>query len=367
MELRPSPLEVVDVDRLFWRNRRVLITGHTGFKGAWLALTLEKAGAELWGLALPSRDEGEAFAALKPWPDLVSFEVDLRDEERTQEAIDQANPEIVFHLAAQAYVRTALAQPSETFGVNVLGTAHLLSALQHAPDLKAVVVATTDKVYQDKGIVHRFREEDPLGAREPYASSKVCTEIAVRSFASTYFDARQIPLGTVRAGNVIGGGDWGRDRLVPDAMRALAARSELLLRHPEATRPWQFVLDVTCGYLSFAKLLAENRLSAPLAINLGPVDPIQPTVGDVINKLVDLWGEGTWRLERPGDDVETIALALDPSLAEETIGWHPAVSLETALEWTVEWHKAQQAGEDMRSVSLGQVRRYLNLIAADPH
>jgi CDP-glucose 4,6-dehydratase len=345
-----------------WRARRVLVTGHTGFKGAWLTYLLELAGAEVTGLALPPEARDGAYAVLAPRFRGPSHQVDLRQPAAVADAVSSARPEVVFHLAAQALVRRSYADPEGTYDTNVMGTLHLLRALEDVPALAAIVVSTTDKVYRHGGAPRPFQEEDPLGGTDPYSASKACTEIVVESWRATSGAA---PVATARAGNVIGGGDWGLDRLIPDFFRAAREGSAVRLRFPEAIRPWQFVLDPLHGYVLLAERLLQGAGLVPEALNFGPPSEEGSwTVAAVIDRLAEVLGAGSWTLAGGDQPAEAAVLRLDASRAAEVLGWRSRLSLEDALQWTADWYRTQLAGGDAAAVTEAQVVRYLSWVAA---
>ena len=341
----------------FWRGRRVLVTGSTGFKGAWLALWLEQLGAKVTGLGLSPESSRGVYAALEPWTSLTHHEVDLRDSEAVARAARRADPEIVFHLAAQALVPRGYADPIGTYAINVMGTINLLEALRPAA-AAAVVVVTSDKVYANSGDGRAFVESDPLGGHDPYSNSKACVELVVEGWRAAFGDACAWGLATDRAGNVIGGGDRAAARLVPDTIDALEQGRPVPLRHPAASRPWQFVLEPLRGYLLLAQRLAE-RQDTPPAINFGPpldADPVP--VSAVVERICDRWGSGSWVEVTSETGREMVALRLDSSRATQVLGWRPRLSLDDALRLTVDWYRAQQSQETLRSLSLDQIEGY---------
>jgi CDP-glucose 4,6-dehydratase len=345
----------------FWRGRRVLLTGHTGFKGTWLGLWLEKLGALVTGLALAPPSTPNAFDLVRPALD--DRRVDLRDQRATSEAVRAAAPEIVLHLAAQSLVPHGFIEPVQTFATNVMGTAHLLEALRRAPDLKAILVTTSDKVYANAGGAHAFGEDDPLGGTDPYAASKVGTEQVTAAYRASFFRRRGIGLATARAGNVIGGGDFGTARLLPDLFRAIEASRPLRLRRPNATRPWQFVLEPIAGYLALAERLATAPSEAPAALNFGPRPEASLKVVEVVERVHRLWGGGSWQQDPGPQPAEAMTLAVDASRASLVLGWRMRLELDPALAWTVAWHKAYMAGGDVRALTLRQIGDYEALLA----
>jgi CDP-glucose 4,6-dehydratase len=354
---RPGALEGV-VSGAVWRNRRVLVTGHTGFKGAWLSAWLRARGAHVAGLALdPPTDP--SLHALVGADERGRDRVDLRDRAATLARVRAAEPEVVFHLAAQSLVRAAFADPVDTYAVNVLGTAHLLEALRSSPSVRAVVVATSDKVYEPRADGGAHSESSPLGGVDPYSASKAAAELVTASYRRSYLAVEGVAVATARAGNVIGGGDWAADRVVPDVVRALAGGEPVVLRHPGAVRPWQHVLDPLAGYLLLGeRLLAGAEL--PPALNFGPSPDDACTVGSLVDELSEgFGGRPGWRLE--GDEravPETATLRLDASLAAAELGWAPRLPLAEGLRWTAEWYRAHAAGADMRELTLRQLAAY---------
>lgn len=349
------------LDRDFWRGRRVLVTGHTGFTGGWLCLWLAGLGARVSGFALPPESQS-LFAALGLEAGLDSHLGDLRDAPRLKTAIEATRPEIVLHLAAQSLVRRAHAAPIDSFAVNVMGTAHLLEALRGCDSLRSVVVVTSDKVYLNRGLARGYREADRLGGREPYAASKACAELVVDCYRHSYFEDRGIAIATARAGNIVGGGDWSADRLVPDAIRAFARREPLRLRHPHATRPWQHVLEACAGYLMLARALTDEAALAAGAWNFGPTPADSRPVAWIAGELARLWGEGAaWETHNPSNaPYEEKLLAVNAAKSAAGLGWKPRWTAGDALARTVPWYRAQIAGQSMRAVSTAQIEEYAN-------
>jgi CDP-glucose 4,6-dehydratase len=347
----------VAIDPDFWTRRRVLITGHTGFKGAWLSLWLQSLGAELTGLAPGPPTRPSLYEIANVGAGMRESLIDVRDAEGVRAALRESAPEIVLHLAAQPMVRRSLRDPAMTYEVNVMGTVNVLEAVrQLGGEVRAVLVVTSDKCYENPGLgSKRFVEEDPLGGDDPYSTSKACAELVSSAYRRSFFDGHGGPaLATARAGNVIGGGDWGEDRLLPDVLRAVETGEALRVRNPHAVRPWQHVLNPLSGYLRLAEELWRGE--AARAWNFGPPEEDARPVSWIVERLGALWeGALSWEIDSGPNPPEAGHLALDSSDAERRLGWRPAWDLEHALELVVAWHRAQQRGEDMRRVSLEQI------------
>ncbi len=360
-------LAPVPIDPDFWRRRRVLVTGHTGFKGAWLSLWLQSLGAEVTGLAPGVPTSPSLFELAAVGAQMRHLAVDVRDGAAVRGALEEARPEVVMHLAAQPMVRRSLLDPVMTYEVNVMGTVNVLEAVrQAAHDVLALVVVTSDKCYENPaGGSRRFVEGDALGGADPYSSSKACAELVTGAYRRSFFTGDGTPrLASARAGNVIGGGDWGEDRLVPDAVRAVETGAPLLVRNPHAVRPWQHVLSPLSGYLQLAEALARGKTAAAEAgqdqgtWNFGPEEADARPVSWIVQRLTELWsGELEWRLDDAGNPPEADHLALDSSAAERQLDWRPLWPLPQALELVVEWHQAHRRGEDMRRASLAQIAK----------
>jgi CDP-glucose 4,6-dehydratase len=346
------------VDAEFWRGRRVLLTGHTGFKGAWTALWLTAMGAEVTGIALAADTDPSLFRLLDPFPGLASHLVDIRDASALAAIVERAAPEIVIHMAAQALVLRSYRAPVETFAINVGGTVNLLEALRRTSALRAILIVTSDKVYANREDGRAHGEGDPLGGDDPYSASKAAAEIAVASWRHSYFEPQSVALATARAGNVIGGGDWGESRLVPDAWRAARAGRVLALRHPEATRPWQHVLDCISGYLVYLQALAGHG-SPPPALNFGPISDRELSVGAIALGILGALDTGSgWAQDPTPSPPEKRVLRLDPQRARSVLGWQTRLDLEATLGWTADWYRAFDRGADMRAFSAAQIAAY---------
>lgn len=347
----------------FWSGRRVLITGHSGFIGSWLALTLHRLGALVTGAALPAPTEPSHFGAARLAAVLDHRLVDLREPGPIRQLLAEVRPQVVFHLAAQALVRHAHAEPVETFASNVMGTVNLLEAVRACPSVEGVLVYTTDKVYQNREWCWGYRECDPLGGDEPYGASKVAVEQVVRAYRQGYFSAsaRAVPVAVVRAGNVIGGGDWAADRLVPDAMRAFAAGRALTVRHPSAVRPWQHVLEPVGFTLLLGRQLLEQPDLAGQAWNVGPESAAMRPVAWLADQLVAHWaGALPWRTVGEAGPHESHTLTLDSTQARALLGWHPRWGLERAVAATVAWYRAFYQGGEAMALSSGQIEEFLD-------
>jgi CDP-glucose 4,6-dehydratase len=345
----------------FWRGRRVLLTGHTGFKGGWAALWLARLGAKTTGFALEPDTEPSLFDLASVERDVASHIGDLRAPEAVRAAVRAADPEIVLHFAAQPLVRRAIAQPLETLAVNAMGTAHLLEALRDSANVERIVVVTSDKVYDNRDRGEAFREDAPLGGKDPYSASKAATEMIARAFALSYFTPRGVALVTARGGNVIGGGDYAEDRVVPDIVRAWSSGRRPILRMPEATRPWQHALDCLAGYFLYAEM-ADRDVSRTL--NFGP-DPANPVTVAALTRVMleSLGAPPDFDVEHAGESAEMRSLAVDPRRAQSELGWRNRLASAAAIGWTADWHRRVRLGEPARAVTLAQIDAYCGLAA----
>jgi CDP-glucose 4,6-dehydratase len=347
------------MNRNFWRAKRVFLTGHTGFKGGWLAHWLADAGARVFGYALTPPTEPSLFSVCALRERMTEHVIaDIRDLAKLQEALHSAQPEIVLHLAAQSLVHESYVHPIDTYAVNVLGTANVLEAIRRVPGVKVVVSVTSDKCYENLEAAAPFREDDPLGGADPYSSSKGCAEIVTTAYRRSFLAAQGVRVASARAGNVIGGGDWAKDRLVPDFFRAVDAHTSLMVRSPGATRPWQHVLEPLAGYLMLAERLHTDGEVFAQAWNFGPDARDIRGVRDVVETLCRLEPAGRWDTDKRAQVAEAHTLSLDSGKARLKLGWHPRWDLTTALEKTVEWHSAWRRDADMSDFTLGQIRAY---------
>lgn len=342
----------------FWQGKRVLITGHTGFKGSWLSLWLSKKGAKLYGYALPPSTTPSFYdvAKLHSLFEQVWLS-DIRNLAQLTEAIKTAKPDLVFHMAAQPLVRYSYDNPVETYAVNVMGTVNLFEAIRQCSTVRAVVNVTTDKCYANKEWVWPYRESEPLGGYDPYSSSKACSELVTAAYRDSYFQATGVNVGSARAGNVIGGGDWSSDRLIPDVLRAASAGEEVVLRAPEAIRPWQHVLEPLSGYINLAEHLYSQGVGFAEAWNFGPNQQDAKTVRYIVDYLCQRL-VSHWHCVEDAQKHEAHTLKLDSSKANTFLGWQPRWSLEEALDATLSWHEAYRSAKDMKEFSLGQIAQY---------
>ena len=345
-------------DPAAWAGRRVFLTGHTGFKGGWLACWLQRMGAVVTGFALAPEKESLG-AALDVGTMMPGTLGDLRDAAALTRAMQDAAPEMVFHLAAQPLVRRSYADPIETFAVNVMGTANLLQAVRATPSVRAVLSVTTDKVYENREWDWPYRETDSLGGHDPYSASKAGAELVTASWRRSFLGPAGIAVATARAGNVVGGGDWAVDRLVPDCVRAFAAGQGVRIRNPAATRPWQHVLDPLCGYLLLGESLLRDDRDAQ-AWNFGPgLDDVRP-VTEVVAVLAEAWGVwASWALDADAHPHEAGLLAVDAAQARARLGWRPALPLARGLAWTASWYKRHLEGASARDLVHADVERYV--------
>jgi CDP-glucose 4,6-dehydratase len=347
----------VGLNRSFWSAKRVLVTGNSGFKGSWLSLWLAGCGATVSGYSLAPPTDPSLFEAADVGGVTKSIRGDVRDLESLRRVIAEEAPDVIVHMAAQSIVRESYADPVTTYATNVLGTVHVLEAARHST-VRAVVVVTSDKCYDNREWIWPYRENEPLGGRDPYSSSKACAELVTSAYRSSFFDDGPA-VASVRAGNVIGGGDWAKDRLIPDLIRAISRGDTAVIRNPASIRPWQHVLDPLNGYLMLAERLFDDR-SAARAWNFGPADTDIRPVGWIADRIVQLWGgDATWTHDAAVQPHEAQTLRLDSTRARLQLGWAPRLSLHEALQWIVEWHREFSAGTVCaRELTLRQIARY---------
>ena len=348
----------------FWHGKRVLLTGHTGFKGSWLSLWLQSMGAKVIGYALTPPTKPSLFEVANVGLGMTSIIGDIRDLATLQKVFAEHQPEIVIHMAAQPLVRYSYLEPVETYSTNVMGTVNLLEAIRQTKSVKAVVNVTTDKCYENREWAWGYRENEAMGGFDPYSSSKGCAELVTAAYRNSYFHPEKshehgVAIATGRAGNVIGGGDWAEDRLIPDTMRAIVSGRPVSIRNPHSIRPWQHVLEPLSGYLLLAQRLYEDGPAFAEAWNFGPNDDDAKPVDWILDKLTETWGEGaSWQLDNGEHPHEAHYLKLDCSKAKSRLQWQPKWSLATAIEEICVWHKAHTAGADMQAMCLHQIKQY---------
>jgi CDP-glucose 4,6-dehydratase len=348
----------------FWRGKRIFLTGHTGFKGSWLSLWLQDLGAEVTGYALAPPTTPSLFEVAKVGGKMRSVIADIRDLTRLTAAMNEACPDMVIHMAAQALVRHSYAEPVETYAINVMGTAHLLEAVRQTDSVRSVVIVTSDKCYENREWPWGYRENEAMGGYDPYSSSKGCAELVTSAYRNSYFNVAKysehgVAIATGRAGNVIGGGDWAQDRLIPDILRAVEAGQPVNIRSPHAIRPWQHVLEPLSGYLILAEKLYTEGTSFAEGWNFGPAEEDARPVRWITEQITALWGEGaSWQLDQNPQPHEAHYLKLDCSKARALLNWRPMWDLTRTLQSIVTWHKAARQGAEMKAVCLQQIVEY---------
>jgi len=352
------------VNPSFWEGKVVLLTGHTGFKGSWLSLWLQSMGAKVVGYSLEPPTSPSLFDVGRVAEGMVDVRGDVRDLDRLVSVFNDTRPEIVIHMAAQPLVRYSYQNPVETYHTNVLGTVNVLESVRQSPGVRVVINVTSDKCYENREWVWGYRENEAMGGFDPYSSSKGCAELVASAYRNSFFnpseyDRHRIAVASVRAGNVIGGGDWALDRLIPDIMRAIERGQPVLIRSPHAIRPWQHVLEPLSGYLTLAERLWGEGGRFAEGWNFGPRDDDARPVSWIAEQLTQTWGEGaSWALDQAIHPHEANYLKLDCSKAKGLLGWQPQWRLDQALKLIVEWHKAYRAGTDMRKMTLEQIASY---------
>jgi CDP-glucose 4,6-dehydratase len=367
--MAPSPefTNRASVDPLFWSGRNVFLTGHTGFKGGWLSLWLASMGAKVTGYGLAPNTMPNFFEVAEVEGDLEKSHIaDIRDLDKLQKAMADARPEIVIHMAAQPLVRYSYANPVETYATNVMGTVHVLESIRNLDCVRAAVIVTTDKCYENKEWAWGYRENEPMGGHDPYSNSKGCAELVTSAYRQSYFSPEKyakhkVAIASARAGNVIGGGDWSEDRLIPDAIKAFEAQQALMIRNPLATRPWQHVLEPLSGYLVLAQALHQEGVNFDGGWNFGPRDDDARSVQEVINLLIKNWGSAaSWAQEKSEQPHEAHSLKLDCSKARQYLNWVPRWSLELAVQNITQWHQDFRRQNNMHEMSLKQISSYQN-------
>jgi CDP-glucose 4,6-dehydratase len=367
MGIRQGTLEGLVMNPAFWQGKRVLMTGHTGFKGSWLSIWLKSMGAEVTGYSLAPPTNPSLFEIAEVSKDLTSILGDIRDLAKLQAVFATHHPEIVIHMAAQPLVRYSYQNPVETYSTNVMGTVHLLEAVRSTPSVKAVVCITTDKCYENQEWIWGYRESDPMGGFDPYSNSKGCAELVSAAYRSSFLNSDNyfqhgVATATVRAGNVIGGGDWAQNRLIPDILAAFEQGRRVNIRNPNAIRPWQHVMEPLRGYLTLTERLFEHGPSFGEAWNFGPSDEDAKPVCWIAEQMAELWGAGAhWEIDTGEHPHEAQYLKLDISKARNRLDWHPALPLKEALALIIEWSKQREAGANMRQVTLSQIQAYQSL------
>lgn len=352
------------IDKNFWQNKKVFITGHTGFKGSWLCLWLHILGAEVIGYALNPPTDPSLFQLCKIDKLVTSITADVRNGKLLNKVMPEVGPEIVIHMAAQSLVRESYKNPVETYSINVMGTVNLFEAIRNCKCVKAVINVTSDKCYENKEWIWGYRENDPMGGYDPYSSSKGCAELVTNAYLKSFFNPDNykehgISLASVRAGNVIGGGDWAEDRLIPDCIGSLVENKPVVIRYPDAVRPWQHVMEPLYGYLLLAQRLYQDGSAFASGWNFGPNDEAVKPVRWLVERITEMWGNNAlWTVEQGNKPYETHFLKLDCSKAKSKLGWHPQWDLTVALEKTVEWYKAFKNQKNMLDITLEQIRSY---------
>ena len=347
------------IDKNFWQGKRVFLTGHTGFKGSWLSLWLFSLGAELKGYALNPPTSPSLFNEANLSSIIDSKIGDIRDQDSLFESMTEFDPDILIHMAAQPLVRFSYNAPIETYEVNVIGTAKVLEAARSCPNLKAIINITTDKCYENDGRSKSYKEDDAMGGYDPYSASKGCAELVTSSYRRSFLKEQGVGLASVRAGNVIGGGDWADDRLIPDILRSFEKSEPVLIRNPKATRPWQHVLEPLSGYLLLAQKMYKNQNKYAEGWNFGPRNTDFKPVDWILNNMIDKWPNSRWNLDTRPNPHEESFLQLDISKAETKLGWSPVWNLSYTLEKIIDWHQAWLKKEDMQDVCLSDIEAYM--------
>lgn len=369
MEFREGNMESLGIDNLFggiYKNKTILVTGHTGFKGSWLCLWLSELGATVIGYALKPPTTPNLFESCGLEKKVTSIESDIRNLKMLKDVLERCQPEIVFHMAAQSLVRYSYREPVETYETNIMGTVNLLEACRYTPSVKVIIIITSDKCYENREWIRGYRENDPLGGYDPYSSSKGCAEIITNAYMKSYFNPENyerhgVSLASVRAGNVIGGGDWAEDRIIPDCIKTLQGNKPIVIRYPDAVRPWQHVVEPLFGYLLLGQHLYQKGTTFTGAWNFGPDDENVKPVRWLVERITEMWGNNAgWEIDKGNNPYEENYLKLDCSKAKSKLGWHPQWDLNLSLEKTIEWYKAYYNNEDMLNITINQIKSYEN-------
>ncbi|WP_339350135.1 CDP-glucose 4,6-dehydratase [uncultured Alteromonas sp.] len=351
-------------DKQFWKNKNVLVTGHTGFKGSWLCLWLQELGANLTGISLPPTCQPNLFEAAAVDENMRSLYIDIRNVDALKEAFSETQPEIIIHMAAQSLVRKSYHNPVETYSTNVMGTVNVLEAVRYSPSVRAVVNVTSDKCYENNDDFRPFVESDRMGGYDPYSNSKGCAELVAQAFTSSYFNKHQfhehsVAIASARAGNVIGGGDWAQDRLLPDIFKEISKKETVIIRSPKAIRPWQHVLEPLSGYMLLAQRLFEDGANFIGGWNFGPEKQDAKPVAWVVDEICRLWGdEARYEITKNPQPHEANILMLDSSKSNQKLNWKPTWGLSTALKNTVDWYQAYKRQANMRDVTRNQIQNF---------
>lgn len=357
-------MENLVINPVFWKGKKVLVTGHTGFKGSWLALWLQNLGANVMGYSLQPPTNPNLFEIAHVADKMNSIIGDVRDLKHLISCFAENRPEIIIHMAAQSLVRASYDNPVETYSTNVMGTVNVLEAVRHTDSVKVVIIVTSDKCYENQEWLWGYRENEPMGGHDPYSNSKGCAELVTSAYRNSYFNVERYPhhgvaVASTRAGNVIGGGDWAPDRLIPDIVNAFMEKRPVMIRNPNAIRPWQHVLEPLHGYLMLAERLWEKGPTFAEGWNFGPNEEDAKPVSYVVDLLAQLWGKDAyWKNDASSHPHEANYLKLDCSNAKNRLKWLPKLPLKTALKWVIEWYRSYYQNEDMRSVTETQINRY---------
>lgn len=370
MGIRSGTVEDLVVDPAFWNGKKVLVTGHTGFKGSWLSMWLNKLGADVTGFSNGMPSNPCLFEAANVGADIQSVTADVRDVGALRECVDTVAPDVIVHLAAQSLVRESYADPVETYSTNVMGTVNLLEALRHSETARATLIVTSDKCYENREWLWGYRENEPLGGHDPYSSSKACAELVTAAYRASFCGSTGSgqhgnAIASVRAGNVIGGGDWSHDRIVPDVLTAFSENRAARIRNPAAIRPWQFVLEPLHGYLLLAEKLWTGGADYASAWNFGPEDHSTRSVASIVGQMADAWGNGaTWEMTGESGAHEAAQLRIDSSKANTALGWAPVLPLDTTIDWIVEWYREALDNSKASQVTRRQLDRYHERVCA---